>query len=194
MARKSGSARSRSGLRNAFSIGALAFVVSLFFSGPAQHSLQTVDALSGVLFLFIIIGIAVFFDIIAVAVAAAEETPFHAMASNRVPGAREAVYFVRHAERVNSLCGDVIGDICGTVSGALAAPVILDLSSRFPSIPIIVISMVIIGLIAAFTVGGKAWTKGFALSHANRIIGAVGKSWYWCKRILPLPAKFKGPA
>lgn len=192
MTQKRDKTRTRSGLRNALTLSALAFGVSLFFSGLAQQSLETVNIWSGVFILAIILVVAVFFDILAVAVAAAEEAPFHAMASHRVPGGKEAVYLVRHAARVNSLCGDVIGDICGTVSGAIAAPLIVEMSVRVPAVPLVVWSMLIIGLIAAFTIGGKAATKGLALRHANTIIGAVGKAWYWAKRVLPRSRRAPG--
>lgn len=184
MARKANVAQ-RSGFRNALSIGGLTFVVSLFFSGPAQHTLQKVDILFGITILAGILGVALVADILAVAAAAAEEAPFHAMASHRIGGAREAVYIVRRKERVNSLFADVIGDICGTVSGAIAAPIILELHAIFPTVPISILSMLVIGLIASVTVGGKAWTKGFALRNATAIVGTVGKGWYWIKRLMP---------
>ena len=63
------------------------------------------------------------------AVATANEKPFHSMASRKVPGALEAIRLLRNAERVSSICNDVVGDICGVVSGSASAT-IATLTSR----------------------------------------------------------------
>ena len=68
-----------------------------------------------ILLLFIALGI--LFDIIGVAVTAANPKPFNSMAAHRVKGAKEALYLIRNAEKVASFCNDVVGDICGIVSG-----------------------------------------------------------------------------
>lgn len=189
---KSNIGKNRSALRNAISLGSLAFVVSLLFSGSAETVLGAVSVETGVAILASIIGIAVIADILAVAVAAAEEAPFHAMASNRVSGAKEAVVLVRNGARVNSICADVIGDICGTVSGAIGAAIVLDLRSMLPTVPSAVLSMLVLGLIAAATVGGKAYTKSFAIANANRIVGTAAKIWYWVKRAALLRRRGRG--
>ena len=68
----------------------------------------------GVLAFFILLGIV--FDIIGVAVTAADERPFHSMAARKTPGARQALALIRKANKVSSFCNDVVGDICGIVS------------------------------------------------------------------------------
>ena len=70
----------------------------------------------GVLLAFILLGIV--FDIIGVAVTAADEKPFHSMAARKMPGAREAIGLIRKADKVSSFCNDVVGDICGIISGS----------------------------------------------------------------------------
>ena len=69
----------------------------------------------GVLVCFI--GLGIVFDIIGVAVTAADERPFHSMAAHKTPGAREALGLIRRANKVSSFCNDVVGDICGIISG-----------------------------------------------------------------------------
>ena len=66
-----------------------------------------------ILLLFIALGI--MFDIIGVAVTAANPKPFNSMAAHRVKGAKEALYLIRNAEKVASFCNDVVGAICGIV-------------------------------------------------------------------------------
>ena len=45
----------------------------------------------------------------------------NAMASRKVPEAMEALHLIRNANRVSSFCNDVIGDICGVISGSASA-------------------------------------------------------------------------
>ena len=59
-----------------------------FASGEALEGAGLILAFA-VLASFIILGI--IFDIIGVAVTAADERPFHSMAARRIPGAREAL-------------------------------------------------------------------------------------------------------
>lgn len=140
---------------------------------------------TGVLLFVVLLGI--IFDIVGTAVTAAQEAPFHAMASDRVTGARTAIALVRNADRVASFCNDVIGDICGTVSGAIGSALVIDLvlhyeAYRFEDL----ISIVMVGLVAAMTVGGKAWGKAFAIQEANFIILQVGRALEKGKRLLGL--------
>ena len=69
------------------------------------------------LILLAIVMVGIVFDIIGMAVATADEKPFHSMAARKVPGSQEAIRLLRNAERVSSICNDVVGDICGVVSG-----------------------------------------------------------------------------
>ena len=130
---------------------------------------------AGVLLLVVLLGI--LFDIVGTAVTAAEEAPFHAMASDRVTGARTAMAMVRNADRVASFCNDVVGDICGTVSGAIGSALVIDLVLHYQVFHFEdLISIIVVGLVAALTVGGKAWGKAFAIQQANFIILQVGKA------------------
>jgi Mg2+/Co2+ transporter CorB len=149
----------------------LTFGISLIVSYLSGFSLGLGLAL-GVLFLVILTGI--IFDIIGTAVTAAVEIPFHAMGADKVRGAKEAIYLIRHAARVANFCNDVVGDIAGTLSGALAAGIVLQLASRgLP--PHSLVKASVIAVIAASTVGGKALGKSYAINQANQIIFAVGK-------------------
>ena len=58
--------------------------------------------------LLVIIFVGIIFDVVGMAVACADETPFHAMASRKIPGAQEAISLLRNAERVSSICNDVV--------------------------------------------------------------------------------------
>lgn len=179
----SGSHKHPSGWRNGLSMGILALAIAMVLAGPFGGSLENLDLLWGLFLLFGSITVAIVFDIIAVAVTAAHEAPFNAMAAKKVPGAREALGIVRNAARVNSLCADVIGDICGTLSGVVATPIILSLHAAYPGIPLSVTSMLVIGIIAFLTIGGKAAEKGFAVRAATSVILLAGRAVYYLNRI-----------
>ena len=130
------------------------------------------------LILLVIIFVGIVFDIIGMAVASADEKPFHSMASKKVPGAQEAIAMLRNAERVSSICNDVVGDICGVVSGSASATIAAQILSNFEFTWPQIISLLMSALAAGLTVGGKAIGKGFAVSSSTRIVHGVGRILY----------------
>ena len=80
---------------------------------------------------------------------------------------------VRNADFVSSFCNDLVGDICGTVSGAAAAAIVFRIVSGRASLDGDALSVLMVALVAALTVGGKAAGKGYALANANHIVHRV---------------------
>ena len=84
------------------------FVLAVTLS--AALSLISSTALTGagyvvavsVLVAFIALGIV--FDMIGIAVTAADPRPFHSMASRKVPGGSEGIWLLRNAGKVSSIC------------------------------------------------------------------------------------------
>ena len=103
------------------------FLVTIVVSGTisfiSDEVMQSSSILAAFLILIVIILIGIIFDIIGMAVATADEKPFHSMAARKVPGAQAAIRLLRNAERVSSICNDVVGDICGVVSGSASATI-----------------------------------------------------------------------
>lgn len=163
------------------------FLITIFISGLISFVSEEVMAGSGMFIAFLIllaiVLIGIIFDVIGVAVTSADESPFHSMAARKVPGAQEAIHLLRRAERVSSICNDVVGDICGVVSGAAAASISLQLIQNFSFTPTNVISLVMSALVAGLTVGGKAIGKGFAVNSSTKIVSFVGRVIYALKRI-----------
>lgn len=134
--------------------------------------------------LLVIVMLGILFDIIGVAVTSADEKPFHSMAARKVPGAQEAIRLLRNAERVSSICNDVVGDICGVVSGSasatIAAQVISAAEFSWPQM----ISLLMSALVAGLTVGGKAIGKTFAIGSCTKIVHTAGR-FIWAFRNFP---------
>ena len=158
------------------------FFVTIFISGTISALSDVIMANSSMpvafLILFAIILIGIIFDIIGMAVASADEKPFHAMAARKVPGAKESIALLRNAERVSSICNDVVGDICGVVSGSASALIASQILAKFDfSLPQIV-SLCMSALAAGLTVGGKAIGKSFAVNSSTEIVHGVGRTVY----------------
>ena len=159
------------------------WAVQVFFIAvvlSAALSLASDQALDGaglavafvVLLSFILLGIV--FDIIGVAVTAADERPFHSMAARKVPGAREALGLIRRASKVSSFCNDVVGDICGIISGSTAAIIVVRLQEVL-SFRSVVVSLAITALVSGLTIGGKAVGKTFAIDKSTAVLQLVGR-------------------
>lgn len=160
------------------------FIATLLVSGGFSLLSESILTHSGMLLAFVIllliVALGILFDMVGVAVTAADERPFHAMASRKVFGARESIRLLRNAGKVSSICCDVVGDICGVVSGsasaAIAARVLNDFSPSWPKI----ITLGMSAMVAGLTVGGKAVGKTAALGNATQIVHNVGKlTAYW---------------
>lgn len=163
-------------LRRAALVGAGVFAATVVFSFFAE---TITSKLAGIypafIFLLLIIIISVIFDIIGTAATAADEAPFHAKAAKKVHGARQSVYLVRNADRVANFTQDVVGDIAGIVAGALGISLIVQVVALIAVEGVFWPNIIITAMIAALTVGGKAYGKGVAVSRANDIIFAAGR-------------------
>lgn len=126
-----------------------------------------------VLLLFVLLGIV--FDVIGVAVTAADAKPFHSMAAHREKGAKEALFLLKNAEKVSSFCNDVVGDICGIVSGSTAAVIVSHLQSSFNTRSIL-ISIAVTAMISGLIIGGKAIGKKVALEKSKDVVFIAAKT------------------
>ena len=169
-----------SSLKFAIFTGTGAFFTAVFFSFFSELVLTKLQLISlSFLFLMLVILVGIIFDMIGVATAVAAEHPFHAKATKRISGAKHAILLIRNAHRVTVFCNDVVGDICGTVSGALGAAIVLKILSERPNFNESVLGIVMTGLVAGLTVGGKAAGKHSALKDSEKIIFLVGRALGW---------------
>lgn len=145
------------------------FLISIFFSFISEMAIPNVSIILGIVLTLLFIIIGVIFDMIGVAVTASDESIFHSMASQKVKGAKLAVKFKKNADKVASFCQDVIGDICGIVSGSTGAVISLKIMEALDSNNIL-ITLIIMGIISALTIGGKATFKSIAMKKANDIL------------------------
>ena len=129
--------------------------------------------------MLIIVLLGILFDIVGVAVMSADEKPFHSMAAKKVPGAAEALKLLRNAEKVSSFCNDVVGDICGVVSGSASAIIAVKALTQIDSDT--VSQLIMSALVAGVTIAGKAFGKNLAMSNSTRIVHFASKLIYYIK-------------
>ena len=109
-----------------------------------------------------------------VAVNSADEKVFHSMNSRKVKGSKVAVLFKKNADKVSSFCNDVIGDICGIISGAAGTTIAIGLADKL-NVDLLFVNLTVAAVIAALTIGGKAMGKSFAMNKSDIILYEFAK-------------------
>ncbi len=151
-----------------------AFFLSFLFSFITDLLVPNLNAIIGIILILTIIVIGVIFDMIGVSVTAADIKPFNSMASKRVKGSKTAIWLIKNAEKVSSFCNDVIGDVCGIISGSLGILISNILSKEF-SLNLGLTTIILTSLIAGLTIGGKACGKSYAINKSDVIIFKFAK-------------------
>ena len=157
-----------------FTITFIAFSISFGLSFVSSLLLPNVSVFIGTFIVVLFIFLGVLFDMIGVSVTAADEKVFHSMNSRKVKGADIAVLFKKNAAKVASFCNDVIGDICGVISGSAGVTIAANISSYF-HVSLFWVGLIITALIASLTIGGKALGKSFAINKSNIILYEFAK-------------------
>ena len=152
----------------------MTFFIALIFSASSNIIINKLSNIFLIIFLFV-------FIIIGTAVLTANESSFHAKSSKKIKGSKEGVYLIKNASTFANICNDVIGDICGIVSGSLGALIAIYITN-ITNIDIIYTSLLISSLISSVTVGGKAIGKKYATKNSDEIIFLVAKFIYFFKK------------
>ena len=148
--------------------------ISAVMSFVSSNLLEGSTLVVSFFILVCIIFIGIVFDIIGVAVTAADPRPFHSMAAHKEKGAKEALMLLRNADRVSSVCNDVVGDICGIVSGATSAVIVTQLQKGL-NLQSVLVSVGVTAVVSGMTIGGKAMGKPFAMNQSKRVVYLVGR-------------------
>lgn len=152
----------------------LSFILSIVMSITSEGLIPKVNVVIGIVIILLFIFIAVIFDMIGVAITAQEETPFHSMASKKIKGSTHSVKLLKNSDKIASICNDVIGDVCGVVSGSAGVLVANTISEDF-SINKSLIVLITTAIIASLTITGKAYGKSIAINKSKEITKQVGK-------------------
>lgn len=150
--------------------------LSLGFSVLSEMLLSNVGIAVSVVVIVFFLFLGIVTDMIGVATTACSIEPFAAMCSRKVKGAKVAMSLVKNAEKVSSICNDVVGDICGILSGTAGAAITVKLiNPGIGSSVQILIAGAVSALIAGLTIFGKAVCKKYAINNCSKIVLGVGK-------------------
>lgn len=152
----------------------LAFSLSVVLSFISEVSIKKATLSMSILITLVFIFLGILFDIIGVSVTASDEAIFHSMSARKVKGAKVAVKFKKNADKVSSFCCDVVGDICGVISGASGITITALLVQSY-SLNVLLVTLITTGIISALTIGGKALGKSFAINKSNIILYEFAK-------------------
>lgn len=148
----------------------LTFALTMVFMFLSDLTISSSSLVVAILIVFLIVIINIIFDAIGVAVTSCEIAPLLSMSARKVPGSKKALSLVKNADRVSSICGDVIGDICGIVSGASSTVIVLKILNLCVSVEETIITLLVSSIVAALTVGGKAIGKKLAITHSKEFV------------------------
>lgn len=145
----------------------LSFSLALVFSFLTNKLSNNASNIIMILLILLVVAIGIIFDMIGVAVLTAKESTFHAMSSKKIKGAKKATKLIKNNVRVASFCNDIIGDVCGIVSGGLGAVLAISMSKY---IDVTLATIITSAIISALTVTGKAIFKTVAVKKADKIL------------------------
>ncbi len=171
--------KSRGNIRNwIIAIILWSFFLAIAVSFISETLIIKTNLIVTLIILVIIISIGVLFDTIGVAVTACSEVPLNSMAARKIKGAKEAIKLLKNADKVSNFCNDVIGDICGIVSGAIGAILVFRILIINPTLESALLSAAVTGFISSLTIGGKATGKNIAIKRCEPIVLKTGYAVY----------------
>jgi len=149
----------------------LTFILAMIFSLVANF-LGDFNNIILIICIISIILIGIIFDIIGTAALSCDTKVLHSKASQKLKGAKQAIRLAKNASSVSSFCNDVVGDVCGIVSGSLVTILVVNL---FINNDLSLWNVIFSSSLSALTVGGKALGKSLGVKKSNDIIYSVGK-------------------
>lgn len=147
----------------------LAFFISLIFSFVSEITIPNANMIIATVIIILFIGIGIVFDMIGIAVTVADIKTFNSMATKKIRGSKIAVKLIKNASKTSSFCNDVVGDICGIISGSAGVSLSVLLANKF-NLSLFWVTLFMTAIIAAFTIGGKALGKSTAMNQSTFII------------------------
>ena len=152
----------------------LAFIISMMFQSLSETIMPKVNLTTSIIILILFILIGIIFDMIGVAITTCDIKPFHSMNAKKMKYASTGIKLINNQAKVSSFCNDVIGDICGIISGS-AGVIIATTISKNINTDLFLTNLLITSTIAALTIGGKSLGKNIALKNNTSIIKSFSK-------------------
>ena len=153
----------------------VSFVISFIMALISELIIPNAYISISIFLVLIFIFIGIIFDIVGLATNTADPKIFHSMATKKVKGSKKAIELIKNKDKVSSLLNDVIGDICGVVSGSCGLAISINLANMFTWNKLLT-TIIITSIISCITIGGKAFGKAIAINNANEIVFDFAKT------------------
>lgn len=154
----------------------LSISLSLVFTISSEYLMSVTGLVLSIFVVLFLVAISVMFDVIGVSVTIATIEPFNSMSARKIKGAKEALVLVKNADKVSVICNDIIGDICGIVSGAAGAAIVARVTVAITNQNLSILIMALTtALIAGITISGKSLGKMVAINNSEKIVLQIGK-------------------
>ncbi|MBQ8891720.1 MAG: hypothetical protein IJ068_02525 [Bacilli bacterium] len=150
------------------------FFITLIVSGMSNYISNNSSLLVIIIITILITSIGIIFDMIGTSILTANEANFHSMASYKVKGSKESIKLIKKKSTIANFCNDVVGDICGIVSGSMGAIISLNLANLL-KIDNTITALITASIISSITIVGKALGKKYATRKSDNIILLVGR-------------------
>lgn len=154
-------------------ITVVTFALSLLVSFITEILSSKSNVVVSLLMLTLLVLISIVFDTIGVAATSSDVASLFLAANMNIKGATEAIKLVKNAEKVSNICADVIGDMCGIISGACSAAIVIMFAANNPNDYLF--NILTSSIVAAITVGGKAFFKKIAIKKSKEVMLFAGK-------------------
>lgn len=160
-------------MRWAFKTLVLSISLSIVFSVVSQSLFPNLSIFLSIFVIAFFIILSVLFDMIGVAVTSIDFLQLEKYGGKK--GYKTAIKLCQNTEKVSSFCGDVVGDICGILSGAGGVSLVVNMHISNPNVYFIV-TCLISSVIAGLTIFGKAIMKGYAVENCEIVVMKTGKT------------------
>ena len=156
-------------------VGILTLALALMFGVLSELMLSDTGIIISLIVLILLLAVSIVFDMVGMAFASCPVEPLISMSSKKIKGSKQALNMVKNADKVASFCSDVIGDICGILSGAAGSAIAVKIIAGATGSKAVIIASVVSALISAAMVFGKAMFKKLAVDKSVNIVAFVGK-------------------
>lgn len=162
----------KSSWRWTYKVLILSICLSVVFSIVSQSLFPALPITLSVFIIFFFIAVSVIFDMVAVAITSLELDKLELHKDEK--HYKTVLKLFLNREKVSSFCGDVVGDICGILSGAGGVSLVLNMHISDPSIDFLVTCLVS-SLIAGITIFGKAIMKSYSVTNCESVVFNTAK-------------------
>lgn len=155
----------------AFKVFILSISLSIIFSLVSQSLLPSLSPFFSIFVIVFFVFVSVIFDMVAVAFTSINKEQLDKFKNEN--GYVIAVKLCERADKVASFGGDVVGDICGILSGAGGVSLVVNMNIQDTNLNLVVTCLVS-SLIAGITIFCKAIMKTYALQNCEQIAIMTG--------------------